>query len=83
MNYCSYLQSKGRARAQNSKYIVLTSDEDRAVTETDLSAYIAMDDTLKKTCLERSVPDAGSRKCISTTSHMTPSVLQDRAPWSL
>ncbi|GAV02265.1 hypothetical protein RvY_12855 [Ramazzottius varieornatus] len=62
MNYCSYLQSKGRARAQNSKYIVLTSDEDRAVTEKDLSAYIAMDDTLKKTCLERSIPDARKQK---------------------
>ncbi|XP_055329020.1 endoribonuclease Dicer-like [Paramacrobiotus metropolitanus] len=54
-NYCSYVQSKGRARAQNSRYIVFSDSFDK--TKRELDEYDKLDQRLKDMCVERVVPD--------------------------
>ena len=55
-HYCSYLQSKGRARAKQSQFIVLASEQEAESVRTDLNGFDAMDEIIRQTCVERNVP---------------------------
>ncbi|OWA52488.1 Endoribonuclease Dicer [Hypsibius exemplaris] len=55
-HYCSHLQSRARARAENSKYIVLAPEEDSAKVRKDLDAFAGMDEIIRRTCVERNLP---------------------------
>ncbi len=55
-NFPSYLQSKGRARAKPSVYLVLVEGENRQAIHADLRHYHILEEELKQLCHDRSVP---------------------------
>ena len=56
-NFRAYIQSKGRARAKPSKYILLIEQEQRGVMMENLYNYQSLEEELQSLCLDRSVPD--------------------------
>lgn len=52
----SYVQSKGRARARNSRYLLVVGDEELSRSHAKLSNYFDLEGELSEVCHERSVP---------------------------
>ena len=55
-NFRSYMQSKGRARAKVSKYLLFIEEEEKGKKFADLSDYRALEKELQNICQGRSVP---------------------------
>lgn len=56
-NYCSFVQSKGRGRAQNSKYLIMVANSKRQDFERDhLDEWKLTDSIVKQHCMNRSMP---------------------------
>ncbi len=56
-NFRAYIQSKGRARAKVSKYLLLISKTDRVKQGQDLNTYRVLERELKVICQDRHRPD--------------------------
>jgi len=56
-NFRAYIQSKGRARAKPSKYILLLEREQMGRMMENLHNYQILEKELQSLCLDRSVPD--------------------------
>ena len=56
-NIRSYIQSKGRARAKPSKYILMIEDEKQGKALTDLRGYQVVEIELRTLCQDRRPPD--------------------------
>lgn len=56
MTFQSYVQSKGRARSKNSRYLLLVSEEDRAQSRSKLQEYTRIESVLQQICHDRRVP---------------------------
>ncbi|XP_023219964.1 endoribonuclease Dicer-like [Centruroides sculpturatus] len=52
----SYIQSKGRARAQDSKYFIMVSQIDRVRFIDDMFDFQTIESILQKKCYEREIP---------------------------
>ena len=52
----SYVQSKGRARARNSKYLLIVCTEELISSRAKLMHYVGLEKELAAVCHERSVP---------------------------
>ena len=52
----SHVQSKGRARAKNSRYLLLVNREDYADRRSDLDCYFQLEKKLEEICHGREVP---------------------------
>ena len=56
-NLRSYIQSKGRARAKPSKYILMIEDQKESKAMSDLAGYQIVERELRTLCLNRNPPD--------------------------
>lgn len=56
-NIRSYIQSKGRARAKPSKYILMIEDTKRGKAMSDLKGYHIVEEDMQKLCHDRVPPD--------------------------
>ena len=56
-NLRSYVQSKGRARAKPSKYILMIEDEKEVKAMSDLCGYQIVEKELRTLCLDRNPPE--------------------------
>ena len=56
-NIRSYIQSKGRARAKPSKYILMIDREKEFKTRSDLNGYQIVEEDMRHLCQDRSPPD--------------------------
>ena len=56
-NFRSYLQSKGRARAKESTYLVLIEHESSPKSRSDLMDYRTLEKELQRLCHDRHIPE--------------------------
>lgn len=56
-NFRAYIQSKGRARAKKSKYLLLIDRSDAGKVYSDLKDYRILEKELQSICLGRTVPN--------------------------
>ena len=56
-NFRSYLQSKGRARAKESTYLLLIERESSPKSHSDLTDYRALEKELQRLCHDRHIPE--------------------------
>uniref|UniRef100_UPI003AFB824B AncD1D2 n=1 Tax=synthetic construct TaxID=32630 RepID=UPI003AFB824B len=55
-NFRSYVQSKGRARAKNSKYIIMVEEDEKNKFQEDLNQYQEIEKILLRLCHNRDAP---------------------------
>ena len=56
-NICSYIQSKGRARAKPSKYILMIARDKEPKARADLKGYQIVENDMRQLCQGRTPPD--------------------------
>ena len=57
MTFQSYVQSKGRARSKNSRYLLLVDSESYEICRAKLSEYERIESELQSICHNRSIPN--------------------------
>ncbi|KAK7066036.1 hypothetical protein SK128_000916 [Halocaridina rubra] len=56
MNYRAYVQSRGRSRADSSRYVLMVEDANHQKFISDLDVYREIEKSLKTLCLNRNLP---------------------------